>query len=95
VTSCLFVAVDIPQAYINGINGTDFLLLVTSRPIPPPAGSNGRTLATATTCQTDSLGRPTVGWANFNPSSLSIGSDQDQNLQLGVAIHEISHALGT
>ena len=81
--------------YINGVTGTDFLLLVTARPIPPPPGSNGRTLATATTCQTDTLGRPIVGWANFNPSSLSPGNEQDEALQLGVAIHEISHALGS
>jgi hypothetical protein len=41
-----------------------------------------------------SIGRPILGLANFDPSSLSIGNAAAEGMQLGVAIHEISHSLG-
>jgi hypothetical protein len=40
------------------------------------------------------MGRPTVGWANFDVASLNPSDDQSIAMQLGVATHEISHALG-
>lgn len=87
-----------PGASTTGVNA-DFILLVTARPIPPAnypdtSSSSSRTLATATTCQINDLGRPTVGWANFDVSSLNPSDDQAIAMQLGVAMHEISHALG-
>lgn len=35
-----------------------------------------------------------MGWANFDPSALDPSDDSKLALQVGVAIHEISHALG-
>lgn len=89
----------IPSSFWTTGVDYDFILLVTARPIPPSGYPNtqaatSRTLATATTCQVNSLSRPIVGWANFDPSSLNPGDDQAEAMQLGVAMHEISHALG-
>lgn len=39
-------------------------------------------------------GRPIVGWANFDPSSIDADDPTQLGLQVGVAIHESSHALG-
>lgn len=38
--------------------------------------------------------RPILGWANFDPASIDPTSDDSLAMQLGTAIHEISHALG-
>jgi hypothetical protein len=85
----------VPARFIGNID-TDFLLLVTVRPIPS-ADPSSRTLAYATTCQNAGVVgdfRPIVGWANFDPSVLDPGDDNKLALQVGVAAHEISHAMG-
>ncbi len=69
-----------------GVTGADFVLYVTTRP------TAGSTIAFATSCQFDSNPpagvnklKPVVGHMNWGPS---------QTLDLAVAVHEITHALG-
>jgi leishmanolysin len=82
------LVVDVPPEYQNPGFSTDFILFVTARPI-----LGGGTLAFASSCASNNLGRPVAGHANFNASSL-VTIEGDRPRQVGIAIHEISHALG-
>eukprot|EP01124_Arcella_intermedia_P022364 TRINITY_DN3312_c0_g1_i1.p1 TRINITY_DN3312_c0_g1~~TRINITY_DN3312_c0_g1_i1.p1 ORF type:complete len:800 (-),score=81.02 TRINITY_DN3312_c0_g1_i1:43-2442(-) len=88
--SCSANALEVPVSSLYQSSGVDadFILFVTSRPI-----LGGSTLAFASTCVVDNLGRPLAGQANFNTSNL-VGVANDLPRQAGVATHEISHALG-
>jgi hypothetical protein len=82
------LVVNVPPEYQNPGFATDFVLFITSRPI-----LGGGTLAFASSCASNNLGRPVSGHANFNTSSMVL-IEGDKPRQLGIAIHEISHALG-
>lgn len=76
----------------NGINATDFYILVSAGPV-----GNQDTLAYASPCINDPFNRPILGRINFNPyflkwDSLSPSSNNDNLVQ--TAHHEIGHALG-
>ena len=60
---------------------------VTMRP------TQGSTLAWASTCRSDTHGRPVAGHANFGPNRIST-EPADLAKQVATAIHEIAHALG-
>lgn len=66
----------------------DFVLLFTARPIPTPG-----TLAVATTLAAIN-GRPSVGYANFDPAKLEMKIINSRAKELGIAIHEVGHSLG-
>jgi hypothetical protein len=70
-----------------GVADTDFLLVLTSRPI------SGSTIAWALECQSDQHGRPVAGQANLSPARISTDPKQFGN-QLAVLIHEVMHSLG-
>jgi len=78
-------------SYEAGIDA-EYLLIVTSRPIQGQS-----VVATARYCQVDHYGafggRPVVGIMNIQPIHLVAGK-QFEPSQVGVVIHEISHALG-
>lgn len=76
-----------PSDKSTGKPDTDFVLYVTARP------TSGSTIAWALTCQSDSIGRPVAGHANFGPNRMDT-SPKEKPLQLSTAIHEIAHALG-
>jgi len=84
--------VQMPIKYIDGIVGYDYVLFLTVRPI-----SNDLVLAFARPCQIERLsigvGRPTVGMINVNPAALDT-SDISYRSQIGILLHEASHALG-
>eukprot|EP01130_Rhizamoeba_saxonica_P013388 TRINITY_DN5715_c0_g1_i1.p1 TRINITY_DN5715_c0_g1~~TRINITY_DN5715_c0_g1_i1.p1 ORF type:complete len:798 (+),score=190.10 TRINITY_DN5715_c0_g1_i1:25-2394(+) len=82
------LAVTVPSSYTSTGIDADFVLFITSRPI---LGSGA--LAFASSCASNGLGRPIAGHANFNTSSL-FDVEGDIPRQLGIAVHEISHALG-
>lgn len=87
--------IKIPPEYDHQLGGSgvdaDYVLFVTSRP-----ASSDQTLAYARFCQVEKgtpSGRPIVGIVNFAPYSIDT-SEEGAIKQLGVVLHEITHALG-
>lgn len=54
---------------------------------------SGQTLAYACSCRSNILGRPTFGHINWGSNTINFGTTDRIDLQLGVAVHEITHAL--
>lgn len=76
------------QSSLGGAkSNTDVVIYVTARPT-----ATG-TIAWALTCMRDSFQRPVSGHANFGPTNLDT-STRKRAAQLGVAVHEVTHALG-
>jgi len=80
--------VPVPARYSNPGVDADFIMFVTARPI-----IGGSTLAFASSCAINNIGRPIGGHANFNASNL-VDNPLDLPRQSGIAVHEICHALG-
>jgi leishmanolysin len=80
-----FGEAEVPAAYRSSGVEADFVIFVTAH---PTIGSN---IAYALHCLTDERGRPIAGHFNWGPNQIDASKFE---LQLGVAIHEISHALG-
>lgn len=71
-----------------GVDGADFVLFLTARPI------YGDTIAYAGHCQTDQNGRPIAAHFNWSPSHFeSQMTAQLRAYYLRVALHELTHAL--
>ena len=71
---------------------TDFLFLVTAGPIV-----SASTLAWATSCAVDQVGRPVVGHMNFKPRAMNWNvntTDKELDMLVRTAVHEFTHALG-
>lgn len=81
--------VPIPASYTTGNVGVDadMVLLATARP------TSSNVIAFAGSCKDDQFGRPVMGHMNFGPNQISLAIE-DYAMQVGVATHEISHALG-
>jgi leishmanolysin len=78
-----------PPAHSDpGVSDADFVLYVTAGPMLP---TQQTTLAWASSCSYDSVGRPIVGHANFNPAKLS---GVVSSYAIKIATHELFHALG-
>ncbi len=54
---------------------------------------SGSTLAYACACRTNVLGRPTFGHINWGSNTIDFGVGDRIDLQVGVAVHEMTHAL--
>eukprot|EP00163_Fabomonas_tropica_P005191 TRINITY_DN1465_c0_g1_i1.p1 TRINITY_DN1465_c0_g1~~TRINITY_DN1465_c0_g1_i1.p1 ORF type:complete len:516 (+),score=104.34 TRINITY_DN1465_c0_g1_i1:927-2474(+) len=65
--------------------GADFVIFLTARP------TFGSTIAYALSCDSDTLGRPISGQFNWGPNQVDVLAYPKQ---LGVALHELTHALG-
>eukprot|EP01124_Arcella_intermedia_P002639 TRINITY_DN11441_c0_g1_i1.p1 TRINITY_DN11441_c0_g1~~TRINITY_DN11441_c0_g1_i1.p1 ORF type:complete len:699 (-),score=100.41 TRINITY_DN11441_c0_g1_i1:18-2114(-) len=84
---CDGVRID-PSYEFEGVPESEYVLFVTTRPAPTDT-----TLAYARYCQIDDLGRPIVGIVNFAPHSIDVSPEANVR-QIGVIVHEITHALG-
>jgi hypothetical protein len=89
----VYGGVYISTEYTNGINDTDIVIFVTTRPILQDGGSTTETLAVATVVQEDQVGRPIFGHLNINPAGIDT-STTTYARNFGVVIHEMTHALG-
>ncbi len=72
-----------------GAPNTDFLMFISAANIA--SRCSGGTAAYALACQRDEYDRPTVGRANFCPTKIDL---DEQEQMIGIAVHEILHALG-
>ncbi|KNC47485.1 uncharacterized protein AMSG_02502 [Thecamonas trahens ATCC 50062] len=79
--------ITIPPSYTSPGVPADMVLFVTARP------TLGNVIAYAGSCKEDQFGRPVAGHMNFGPNKVDLASEM-YSMQLGVAIHEITHALG-
>lgn len=77
----------------TGFPNTDFVLFVTAKQSTRCGAAGSGVLAYALTCQRDQFDRPIFGRANFCPANLD-ENPEEWDGQLGVAIHEMAHALG-
>jgi leishmanolysin-like peptidase len=76
-----------------GLPDADYGLFVTAKQTPRCGSGGTGVLAYALTCQRDQYDRPTWGRVNFCPRNLDVTADR-WAAQLGVAVHELAHALG-
>eukprot|EP00027_Filamoeba_sp_ATCC50430_P002094 CAMPEP_0168546158 /NCGR_PEP_ID=MMETSP0413-20121227/3350_1 /TAXON_ID=136452 /ORGANISM="Filamoeba nolandi, Strain NC-AS-23-1" /LENGTH=620 /DNA_ID=CAMNT_0008576319 /DNA_START=152 /DNA_END=2011 /DNA_ORIENTATION=+ len=72
----------------TGVSNTDMVIFISARPTLQDS-----TVAFGGYCATDLIDRPTAGFFNFNPKEIQEDEDWYSSM-LGVALHEISHALG-
>jgi hypothetical protein len=54
---------------------------------------SGSTLAYACACRSNMLGRPTFGHINWGSNTIDFGTENRIDMQVGVAVHEMTHAL--
>lgn len=84
----------------SGVPSTDYYVFVTARPSDP--GNLASALACnaqVVTASPPRLGRPLIGWINFNPSELAEAYPKfvtatQFNRYVRVGVHELMHALG-
>jgi hypothetical protein len=77
----------------SNVTDTDLLVVVTARPTRNLSAGDS-TVAFACACQVDAFGRANVARINWAPANLVVGRDDLRAQQVGVAIHELTHALG-
>jgi hypothetical protein len=77
----------------RNVTETDLLVVVTARPTRNLSAGDS-TVAFACACQVDDAGRANVARINWAPANLVVGRDDLRAQQVGVAIHELTHALG-
>jgi leishmanolysin-like peptidase len=80
---------DLLQKYSN-YTDHDLVLFVTAH---STRLFSGQTLAYACSCRSNILGRPTFGHINWGSNTINFGATDRIDLQLGVAVHEMTHAL--
>jgi leishmanolysin-like peptidase len=83
------MAKDLLQKYSN-YTAHDLVLFVTAH---STRLFSGQTLAYACSCRSNILGRPTFGHINWGSNTINFGATDRIDLQLGVAVHEMTHAL--
>jgi len=80
----------IPAQYQTGVSNEDMVIFLSGR----TTRYRGNTIAFACACAIDAVThRPIAGYINWGPNEIDLSADNYPE-QLGVGVHEVTHALG-